>query len=231
MEKKILIVEDEKDIARMLEYNLKKEGYRVAAVHDGAAAPALAAKELPGLILLDLMLPGLDGLEVCRRVKTDPRTAAIPIIMLTAKGEESDKLVGLGVGADDYITKPFSVKELLARVKAVLRRAVPAAEVREVYRAGNLELDCARVLALVKGKPADLTAREFELLKALMAAGGKVLSRETLLERAWAMDAAMEIETRTVDVHIGTLRKKIGAEGRRIVTVKNYGYRFEPENK
>ena len=230
MNEKILIVEDERDIARMLDYNLKKEGYRTVLAHEGSAAPLLAAKERPRLILLDLMLPGLDGLEVCRRIKMDAKTASIPIIMLTAKGEESDKVVGLEMGADDYVTKPFSIKELVSRVKAVLRRAAVCGEALEFYRAGDLELDCSRVLALVKGKPADLTAREFELLKALMAAGGRMLSRAALLERAWGLDASLEVETRTVDVHIGTLRKKLGAEGRRLVTVKNYGYRFEAGN-
>ena len=231
MYEKILIVEDEKDIARMLDYNLKKEGYRTVLLHEGSAAPLLAARERPRLIILDLMLPGLDGLEVCRRIRADSKTAAIPVIMLTAKGEESDKVVGLEMGADDYVTKPFSIKELVSRVKAVLRRSAVIGEALQVYRAGDLELDCFRVLALVKGKPADLTAREFELLKALMSAGGKMLSREALLEKVWGLDAALEVETRTVDVHIGTLRRKLGPEGRRIVTVKNYGYRFEAEKK
>ncbi|MCX5792722.1 MAG: response regulator [Elusimicrobia bacterium] len=227
MDAKILIVEDEKDIARMLDYNLKKEGYRTLLLHDGSFAAAAAAKERPSLILLDLMLPGLDGLEICRRLKMDVRTASIPIIMLTAKGGESDKVVGLEMGADDYITKPFSVKELLARVKAVLRRSTAAVEAQEIYRAGEIELDCNRVLVKLRGKPLDLAAREFELLKALMLAGGKLLSREALLEKAWGLDASLEVETRTVDVHVGTLRKKLGAEGRRVVTVKNYGYRFD----
>jgi len=231
MDAKILIVEDEKDIARLLDYNLKKEGYRTVLLHDGAFAALTAAKERPALILLDLMLPGLDGLEVCRRMKTDVKTASIPIIMLTAKGAESDKVVGLEMGADDYVTKPFSIKELLSRVKAVLRRTAAAGETLDIYRAGDLQLDCSRVLALVKGKPLDITAREFELLKALMSAGGKMLSRVILLEKAWGLDASLEVETRTVDVHIGTLRKKLGVEGRRIVTVKNYGYRFEAGNK
>ena len=231
MDEKILIVEDEKDIARMLDYNLKKEGYRTVLAHEGASAPLLAARERPGLIILDLMLPGLDGLEVCRRIRADAKTAAIPIIMLTAKGEESDKVVGLEMGADDYVTKPFGVKELMSRVKAVLRRSAALGEALEIYRAGDLELDCSRVLALVKGRPADLTSREFELLKALMTAGEKMLSREALLEKVWGVDASLEVETRTVDVHIGTLRKKLGAEGRRIVTVKNYGYRFEAGKK
>jgi len=231
MEEKILVVEDEKDIAKMLEYNLKKEGYRPVLVQNGSYAVSAAAKESPALIILDLMLPGLDGLEICRSIRKDAKMASIPIIMLTAKGEESDKVVGLEMGADDYVTKPFSVKELLSRIKAVLRRSSASAEPPYIYRAGSLELDCSRVLAFVKGKPAELTAREFELLKALMAAGGKMLPRAALLEKAWGLDAALEVETRTVDVHIGTLRKKLGAEGRRIVTVKNYGYRFETEEK
>ncbi|OGR79372.1 MAG: DNA-binding response regulator [Elusimicrobia bacterium GWC2_64_44] len=231
MNEKILVVEDERDIARMIEYNLKKEGYRTVLVHDGSFAALTAAKEKPALILLDLMLPGLDGLEVCRRLKADAKTSAIPIIMLTAKGEESDKVLGLGLGADDYVTKPFGLKELMARVQAVLRRASvkAAAAGPEKLKAGALELDAAKVEVRLKGAPLELTSKEFELLKALMACGDRVLKREELLEKAWGMDSSLEVETRTVDVHIGTLRKKLGKEGRRIVTVKNYGYRFDAE--
>ena len=228
MNEKILVVEDERDIARMVEYNLKKEGYRPLVLHDGSFAAATAAKERPALILLDLMLPGLDGLEVCRRLKADAKTASIPKIMLTAKGEESDKVLGLGLGADDYVPKPFGLKELLARVQAVLRRASRAAPAApEKLSAGDLELDAARVEVRLKGAPLELTSKEFELLKALMAGGERVLTREELLEKAWGMDASLELETRTVDVHVGTLRRKLKKEGRRIVTVKNYGYRFE----
>lgn len=230
MNEKILVVEDEKDIARMIEYNLKKEGYRPVLVHDGSCAAMTAAKEKPALVLLDLMLPGLDGLEVCRRLKSDARTSAIPIIMLTAKGEEADKVLGLGLGADDYVTKPFSLKELIARVQAVLRRAsvkAAAAPAPERLKAGALELDAAKVEVRLKGEPVELTSKEFELLKALMACGERVLPREELLEKAWGLDASLEVETRTVDVHIGTLRRKLKAEGKRIITVKNYGYRFE----
>lgn len=232
MNEKILVVEDEKDIARMIEYNLKKEGYRPVLVHDGSYAALTAAKEKPALVLLDLMLPGLDGLEVCRRLKADAKTSSIPIIMLTAKGEESDKVLGLGLGADDYVSKPFSLKELLARVQAVLRRAAvraASAPAPEKLKAGALELDAAKVEVRLKGAPLELTSKEFELLKALMACGDRVLKREELLEKAWGMDSSLEVETRTVDVHIGTLRKKLGKEGRRIVTVKNYGYRFDAE--
>jgi DNA-binding response OmpR family regulator len=231
MNEKILVVEDERDIARMIEYNLKKEGYRTVLVHDGSFAAATAAKEKPALVLLDLMLPGLDGLEVCRRLKADARTSAIPIIMLTAKGEESDKVLGLGLGADDYVTKPFGLKELLARVQAVLRRYASAPEkpAPEKLKAGDIELDAAKVEVRLKGAPVELTSKEFELLKALMACGDRVLTREDLLEKAWGMDSSLEVETRTVDVHIGTLRRKLKAEGGRIVTVKNYGYRFDAE--
>lgn len=232
MNEKILVVEDERDIARMIEYNLKKEGYRTVLVHDGGFAAAAAAKEKPDLVLLDLMLPGLDGLEVCRRLKGDPRTSAIPVIMLTAKGEEADKVLGLGLGADDYVTKPFGLRELIARVQAVLRRAsakASAAPSPARLKAGQLELDAAKVEARLKGEPLELTAKEFELLKALMACGERVLTREELLEKAWGVDASLEVETRTVDVHVGTLRRKLGREGARIVTVKNYGYRFDAE--
>ena len=232
MNEKILVVEDERDIARMVEYNLKKEGYRPVLVHDGGFAAAAAAREKPALILLDLMLPGLDGLEICRRLKADAKTSAIPIIMLTAKGEESDKVLGLGLGADDYVTKPFSLKELLARVQAVLRRysvKAAAAAVPGKLKAGTIELDAAKVEVRLKGSPVELTSKEFELLKALMACGEKVLAREELLEKAWGVDASLEVETRTVDVHVGTLRRKLKGEGKRIITVKNYGYRFEGE--
>lgn len=228
MNEKIMVAEDERDIARLVDYNLKREGYRTVLVHDGSFAALTAGKERPDLILLDLMLPGLDGLEVCRRLKADAKTSGIPIIMLTAKSEESDKVLGLGLGADDYVTKPFSVKELLARVKAVLRRASGAeTPAPEKMKAGEIELDAARVEVRLKGAPLELTSKEFELLKALMACGNRVLPREELLEKAWGMDSSLEIETRTVDVHIGTLRKKLRREGCRIVTVKNYGYRFE----
>lgn len=227
MNEKILIVEDEKDIARMIDYNLKKEGYRTVVTHDGPAGAAAAGRERPDLVLLDVMLPGVDGLEVLKRLRADAKTASLPVILLTARSEETDKVVGLELGADDYVTKPFSVKELLARVKAALRRASVKCGEAGRFRAGGLEIDFQKVLVLVKNRPVELTAKEFVLLKALVSAGGRVLSREVLLEGAWGMDASLEVETRTVDVHIGTLRKKLKGEGVRIVTVKNFGYRFE----
>jgi len=230
MKEKILVVEDELDIVRMLEYNLKKEGFRVASCRDGDDALQAATKEQPDLILLDLMLPGIDGLEVCKALKKESKTSSIPVIMLTAKSQESDKIVGLELGADDYVTKPFSPRELIARIKAVLRRAKEKEKLPDVLKNGDLAIDLSKISVTVKGKPVELTAKEFELLKTLVRAKGRVLSRDHLLDTIWGFDHAMEIQTRTVDVHIRTLRKKLKSEVKRIVTVKNYGYRFEYED-
>jgi len=229
MKETILIVEDEKDIVKMLEYNLGKEGFKILSARDGETALELVGKEHPDLILLDLMLPGIDGLEVCKALKEEKRTTLIPIIMLTAKSQESDKVIGLELGADDYMTKPFSPRELIARIKAVLRRIKEKDNLPEVFKIGELTIDFSKIRASIKGKPAELTAKEFELLKALIKASGRVLSREHLLNTIWGLDRAVEIETRTVDVHIGSLRKKLKSEGKRIVTVKSYGYSFERE--
>lgn len=231
MKEKILIVDDEKDIVKMLSYNLQKEGYRTVAAGDGDEALYLAGREHPDLILLDLMLPETDGLEVCRTLKKDAKLSPIPVIMLTAKTQEADKVVGLELGADDYVGKPFSVKELLARVKAVLRRTKEAEQSPGVFESGSLRIDPDRITVTVRGKPAELTSKEFELLKTLVAAKGRVLSRDHLLDTIWGFDNAQDIQTRTVDVHIRTLRKKLGAEAKRIVTVKNYGYRFAQEEE
>jgi len=229
MREKILIVDDEKDILKMLDYNLKKEGFRTILASDGEEALDAAVKEHPDLVLLDLMLPGMDGLEVCKALKKESKTASIPIIMLTAKTQESDKVVGLELGADDYVTKPFSPRELIARVKAVLRRAREKEKAPEVLRVGDLAIDFAKIMVSVKNKPVTLTAKEFELLTTLVKAKGRVLSRDYLLDTIWGFDNAVEIQTRTVDVHIRTLRKKLKSASRYIVTVKNYGYRFETE--
>ena len=229
MKEKILIVEDEKDIVKMLEYNLGKEGFKTVSSRNGEDALNLINKEQPNLILLDLMLPGIDGLEVCKALKKENKTSSIPIIMLTAKSQESDKVVGLELGADDYITKPFSPRELIARIKAVLRRAKEKDKTMEAFKAGELTIDFSKITVSVKGKLTELTAKEFELLKTLIKAHGRALSRDYLLDTIWGFDNAMEIQTRTVDVHIRTLRKKLKSEARRIVTVKNYGYRFIEE--
>lgn len=227
MKETILIVEDEKDIVRMLDYNLKKDGFAVLSSRNGEDALKTASEEHPSLILLDLMLPGLNGLEVCRELKKDSRTAAIPVIMLTAKAQESDKILGLELGADDYVTKPFSPKELIARIRAVLRRVKEKNNLPEILKIGELAIDFSKIAVTVKGKPVALTAKEFELLKALIKAKGRVLSRDHLLDSIWGFDRAAEIETRTVDVHIRTLRKKLKSAAGYIITVKNYGYRFE----
>ncbi len=230
MKQLILIVEDEKDIVKMLEYNLQKEGYRTASVSNGPQAVQLAIHDHPDLILLDLMLPEMDGLEVCKELRKHSKTAAIPIIMLTAKSQEADKIVGLELGADDYVTKPFSLRELLARIKAVLRRSKRQDQLPEVLRVGDLEIDFSKIQVSLKNKVVELTAKEFELLKALIKANGRVLSREHLLNAVWGIDQAIEIHTRTVDVHVTTLRRKLRTAAERIVTVKNYGYRFDYED-
>ncbi|MDD5128630.1 MAG: response regulator [Candidatus Omnitrophica bacterium] len=231
MKEKILIVEDEKDIIKMLEYNLKKEGFKVVDARNGEDALDLALREYPDLILLDLMLPGIDGLEVCKTLKKEAKTASIPIIMLTAKSQESDKVVGLELGADDYITKPFSPRELIARIKAVLRRATEKEKLPEVFQSGDLRIDFSKISVSVKDRPVELTAKEFELLRTLLKAKGRVLSRDYLLDSIWGYDHAMEIQTRTVDVHVRTLRKKLKSAAKMILTVKNYGYRFEIEEE
>lgn len=227
MKEKILIVDDEKDIVRMLDYNLSKEGYRIFSANNGELALKLARQENPSLIILDLMLPGIDGLEVCKLLKQDTKTSHIPVIMVTARSQEADKVVGFELGADDYVTKPFSIRELSARIKAMFRRGKDKSNDRLVISVGSIILDLGKIEARVKDKPLELTAKEFELLKTLIQANGRVLSRDYLLDTIWGFDQAMEIQTRTVDVHIRTLRKKLKNEDKRIITVKNYGYRFE----
>ncbi len=226
---KILVVDDEKDIARMISYNLKKEGFLVVEAYNGEDALNLTVSEQPDLVLLDLMLPGIDGLEVCRQLKKESRTSSIPLIMLTAKTQEIDKVVGLELGADDYVSKPFSPKELIARIKAVLRRGKEKEILRDTAVFGDLSIDFAKIAVSVGKNPVELTAKEFELLKALIQAKGRVLSRDYLLDAIWGFEHAVDIQTRTVDVHIRTLRKKLKKQAARIITVKNYGYRFQPQ--
>lgn len=231
MPEKILLVEDEKNILKMLEYNFKKEGFRVISALDGEDAIDLAHREYPDLIILDLMLPVVDGLEVCKALKKESKTSSIPIIMLTAKTQEADKVVGLELGADDYVTKPFSPRELIARVKAVLRRSKEKDKLPELIEIGNLKIDFSKISVFIKDKPVTLTSKEFELLKILIRAKGRVLSRDYLLDAIWGYDKALEIQTRTVDVHIRSLRKKLKSEAKKIITVKNYGYRFKFEEE
>jgi phosphate regulon transcriptional regulator PhoB len=225
----VLVVEDEPDIRNLVVHHLTRDGFRCRTAASGPEALARIRAAAPDLVVLDLMLPELNGLEVCRRLRADPATATVPIIMLTAKTDEVDRVVGLEMGADDYVAKPFSPKELVARVRAVLRRARPGEPVRPLT-VGGVSLDVARHLVTVEGRPVELTPKEFDLLHALLDAAGRVLSREYLLNRVWGYARADEIESRTVDVHIRRLRAKLGAEERRIATIKGVGYRLETED-
>jgi phosphate regulon transcriptional regulator PhoB len=227
MASRVLVVEDEPDIRDLLAFHLERDGYQVTRATTGREALRQLRAAPPDLVILDLMLPELDGLEVCRRLRADPATAALPVIMLTAKGDEVDRVVGLEMGADDYVVKPFSPKEMLARVRAVLRRA-HAGMAGAPLAVGGITLDGGTHQATVSGRPLTLTPKEFDLLRALLEARGRVLSREFLLDRVWGYARASEIESRTVDVHVRRLRAKLGPEGERILTVKNVGYRLDP---
>ena len=222
----VLIVDDEKDLVELVKYHLEKEGLKCLEARDGETALQMARERTPDLMVLDLMLPGVDGLEVCRKLRKDPKTSSIAIIMLTAKAEEVDRIVGLEMGADDYMVKPFSPRELLARVKAVLRRG-QGQDMPALKRVGTLEVDEGKHQVTVEGTVVELTVKEFDLLCALMRANGRVLNREQILETVWGYFNAVDIESRTVDVHIRRLREKLGSECTRIVTVKGVGYRFE----
>ena len=231
--KTILVVEDDEEILGMLKLNLENQGYRVLTAGEGYEALHLARVEKPDLLLLDIMLPGIDGYEVCRILRSGSESSAIPIIMLTAKGEELDVVLGLEMGADDYVTKPFSIRELLSRIKAHLRRNGIKQDIKEpdrrekVLTAGSLTLNPEAYKVYLKGAQVNLTNKEFELLKLLMLNQGIVLKREVLLEKIWGYDT--EIDTRTVDVHIRYLRQKIEenpAEPRYIETIRGVGYSF-----
>jgi two-component system, OmpR family, alkaline phosphatase synthesis response regulator PhoP len=223
---KVLVVDDEKDITALVAYHLEREGFHVLQAHDGLQALELITREPPSLLVLDLMLPHLSGLDLCRRLRKEPKTARLPILMLTAKAEEADKVLGLELGGDDYLTKPFGPRELVARVKALIRRSEEL-QSEEVMKAGSLQIDFGRYAVAVRNRPIELTAKEFDLLKALILAKGRVLTRDYLLERVWGYERASEIESRTVDVHVRRLREKLGLEAKRIVTVKGVGYRFD----
>lgn len=220
----ILAVDDEVHILELISFNLKAAGYHVVTALTGEEALKRCEVEKPSLVLLDIMLPGIDGLEVCRRLKGDRTTSNIPIIMLTARGDEVDKILGLELGADDYITKPFSVRELAARVKSLLRRVAPQQESEpQTLRAGDIMIDITNYEAFKGGEKLSLTLKEFELLKVLVLSRGKVLTRDFLLDRIWGYEYYGE--TRTVDVHIRHLRQKLGEEPY-IETVRGVGYRF-----
>jgi len=221
---RILVVEDDHDIAELIAHYMEKAGHIVARLSTGTAVVSTLRAQPADLVILDLMLPGMDGLLVCQALRAEAATARVPIIMLTARSEEADKIAGLELGADDYVTKPFSLRELSARVRAVLRRRAAGTAAVVVYEGRHLRADFDAVAISVDGQPVRLTRREFELLKFLVDNRNRVLSRDRLLERVWGYERF--IETRSVDVHVGRLRAKLGAAGQQIETVVGLGYRF-----
>jgi phosphate regulon transcriptional regulator PhoB len=225
--KTVLTIDDEKDLIELVRYNLEKEGFRVRGALDGETGLAMALQEKPDVVLVDLMLPGMDGLEVCRRLRADSRTAAIPLIMLTAKSGESDRVVGLELGADDYVTKPFSPRELTARVRALLRRTEGYHEPPALLRRGDLVIDLERREVTCGDRAIELTATEFRMLHFLASHPGRVYSRGELIDNVLGRD--VEVLDRTVDVHILALRKKLGKHGVLVETVRGFGYRFQQE--
>ncbi|TAK97002.1 MAG: response regulator transcription factor [Verrucomicrobia bacterium] len=224
MKQKILIVDDEPETVELVEFNLKQAGYDVATATDGEEALVKAKAQLPALVVLDLMLPEIDGMEVCKLLRRDPNTAGVPIIMLTAKAGEIDRVLGLELGADDYLTKPFSPRELVLRVKKILERSKPKETGAAVIKFGDLLIDEPRHLASWRGRKLDLTATEFKLITVLAQRRGRVQTRDALLRDVWEYDAA--IDTRTVDTHMRRLREKLGPAAKYLDTVRGVGYRF-----
>ncbi|MEW6160296.1 MAG: response regulator transcription factor [Verrucomicrobiota bacterium] len=220
---KILVVDDEPDVVDLLRVNLEGAGFEVLEAADGSTALRKAQDKLPNLIILDLMLPVRDGFEICKELRAHPDTRSIPVLMLTAKASEIDRVLGFEFGADDYVTKPFSPRELILRVKALLRRSEGPVEPAERIQIGILTIDVARHLVLVRNQPVELTAKEFRLLTLLAQRRGRVFSRDALLHQAWDYDAS--VDTRTVDTHIRRLREKLGAAAEYIDTVRGTGYR------
>jgi two-component system, OmpR family, phosphate regulon response regulator PhoB len=220
--KKILVIEDEKDVVDLLVLNLRKAGFKVVTAGDGASGLQKARSEKPDLVILDLMLPKMPGLEVCKLLKSDSAMRHVPILMLTARAEEIDRIVGLEFGADDYVTKPFSPREVILRIKAILRRGA-AEENDERFSVGPIAIDPARHEVLVNGKPVDLTSLEFRLLRTLMQRRGRVQERDRLLNEVWGYESV--IDTRTVDTHVRRLREKLGKAGDLVETVRGFGYR------
>jgi two-component system phosphate regulon response regulator PhoB len=218
--RKILVVEDESDVADLLTLNFRKAGFKISTAADGAIGLQKAREDRPDFIILDLMLPKMSGLEVCKILKNDTATSHIPILMLTAKAEEIDRIVGLEFGADDYVTKPFSPREILLRIRAILRRGETPGE---SLKAGPISIDAARHEVRVNGKQVHLTSLEFKLLRTLMQRRGRVQNRDRLLNEVWGYEAV--IDTRTVDTHVRRLREKLGKAGDAIETVRGFGYR------
>ena len=229
MTKKILIVEDEHDLIKLVKYNLEKEGFQVNYTTDGSLALAEMRRDPPDLVILDLMLPGMDGLEICRQIRRHDKYTAVPNIMLTARSEEADRVVGLELGADDYVTKPFSTRELIARIRALLRRHEPSPQ-RSALQRGQLLIDPTAHSVAVSGRRVDLSALEFRLLHYLAAHPGMVFSRDQLLDRVWGDDRS--VTPRSVDVYIRRLREKIEPEPNEpfyVHTVHGVGYRFSTD--
>lgn len=222
--KNILVVEDDRALAGVLEYNLSSEGFNVTCAMDGQDALNQARAKVPDLVLLDVMIPVMDGVQVCRQLRSEPNTRNTPIIMLTAKGEETDQVVGFSVGADDYVTKPFSVRVLLERVKALLRRNERMGEGNDMISVGGIAIDRVKHRALLDGRVLDLTPSEFRLLDTLIRQPGRAFDRSELIDSALGTDAI--VLERTIDVHIRSLRKKLDKSADRIETVRGIGYRF-----
>jgi two-component system alkaline phosphatase synthesis response regulator PhoP len=227
---KILVVEDEPDIRKLVQYNLTQERFSVLEAEDGEQALKLLQREKPNLVILDLMLPGLSGMELCKLLRQRSETAKLPILMLTAKAGEADRIVGLEMGADDYLAKPFSPREMVARVRAILRRseAKPATETAPAYEKGSLKIDFSTYEVFVRAKPVKLTLKEFELLRFLVLNPSRVLNRDQLLDRVWGGETF--VTPRTVDVHIRRLRKAVEKDDRKpkwILTVRGVGYKFD----
>ena len=225
----ILVVEDEEDIVDLIQYHLKQSGFSVITALDGPSGLELARKKRPGLVILDLMLPGMDGKDVCRALKSNALTQSIPILMLTAKTEEVDRVIGFELGADDYVTKPFSPRELVLRVKAILRRREAPAKREKTIQISDLLIDIDRHQVSLKKKPVQLTSTEFKLLVELVSNRGRVQTRERLLDKVWGY--TYEGYGRTVDTHIRRLREKLGSLGDFIETIRGVGYRFREEQE
>lgn len=223
----ILVIDDEKDLIELVRYNLEREGFDVIVATDGKSGLEIATRHKPDMIVLDLMMPGMDGLEVCRQLRNDGRTIRIPVIMLTAKAAETDRIVGLELGADDYITKPFSPRELTARVKAVLRRTAMQEQPAQIIRHGDLVIDVSRHEVVSQNVRVSLTATEFRILQFLVSRAGRVLSRDQIIDAALGQDTA--VYDRTIDVHMTAIRKKLGKSGERIETVRGFGYKFSDQ--
>ncbi len=224
MKQKILVVDDEPEAVELVEFNLKQAGYAVSTATDGAEALKKARSQTPDMILLDVMLPEMDGFEICKTLRLETSTARTPILMLTAKASEIDRVLGLELGADDYLTKPFSPRELLLRIKKILARGVVEEKSRDQMRYGDLMIDVPRHVASWKAKAIELTATEFKLLTTLAQRTGRVQSRDSLLRDVWEYDSL--IDTRTVDTHMRRLREKLGPAAKHLDTVRGVGYRF-----